>query len=160
MSLIRYTTQIVTSYLSRQEMPVHEISPFMREIHQALASLSEPEGTALPSDSTVSVDHQENPTSELSTQAPQKKSENSHKTITPAVSIEDAVRSNAVVCLVCGRTMKTLRMHLTRSHNLTVESYRNRFGLDPDFPLVSPDYSAKRRQLAIDAGLGEKTKKK
>ena len=39
---------------------------------------------------------------------------------------------------------------------MTVENYRTKFNLPNDFLMVAPSYSARRRQLAIDAGLGEK----
>ncbi|MGN7612601.1 MucR family transcriptional regulator [Magnetococcales bacterium HHB-1] len=75
---------------------------------------------------------------------------------TPIVPISEAVREDVVICLICGKECKALKGHLTRSHRISIEEYRERFGLPKSFPLVAPSYSAHRRKLAKDAGLGER----
>lgn len=72
----------------------------------------------------------------------------------PAVSIRASVRPNAITCLECGTTMTLLKQHLRTEHQMTPEAYRTRWGLSPDYPLVAPRYSAMRRNLAIELGLG------
>ena len=52
--------------------------------------------------------------------------------------------------------MKVLRRHLANDHGLTPESYRARWGLPADYPLVAPDYADTRSRLAKEAGLGRK----
>jgi predicted transcriptional regulator len=39
---------------------------------------------------------------------------------------------------------------------MTPEEYRERWGLKPDYPMVAPNYSAQRRTLAKQLGLGRK----
>ncbi len=72
----------------------------------------------------------------------------------PAVPIEDSVRRDGLVCLVCGKRFKTLRRHLLSAHGLTPGDYRERYGLDRDYPMVSPASSAQRAEIARQAGLG------
>jgi predicted transcriptional regulator len=49
-----------------------------------------------------------------------------------------------------------LKRHLATSYNMTPEQYRERWGLPSDYPMVAPDYAAKRSQLAKSIGLGRK----
>ncbi|AXK43693.1 MucR family transcriptional regulator [Erythrobacter aureus] len=74
----------------------------------------------------------------------------------PAVSIRSSVKKTHITCLDCGKKMKMLKRHLNTEHGLTPEEYRERWGLDADYPIVAPDYAATRAQLAKDIGLGRK----
>ena len=49
-----------------------------------------------------------------------------------------------------------LKRHLMTRYQLTPEQYRTRWNLPPDYPMVAPDYAAKRSQLAKSIGLGRK----
>lgn len=51
-----------------------------------------------------------------------------------------------------------LRRHL-RTLGLTPEEYRAKWGLPADYPMVAPDYSAKRSEFAKAAGFGTSTRK-
>ncbi len=73
----------------------------------------------------------------------------------PAVDIKRAVKPDAVTCLDCGREMKSLKQHLRIEHELTPEDYRKRWGLPADAPIVAPQYSARRKQIAKDHNLGK-----
>ena len=74
----------------------------------------------------------------------------------PAVSIRASVKPEAITCLECGQKLKMLKRHLSTDHNLTPAEYKARWGLNADYPLVAPDYSAKRKELAMKIGLGRK----
>jgi ROS/MUCR transcriptional regulator protein len=63
------------------------------------------------------------------------------------------MKPDALACLECGRTLKTLRRHI-REHGLEPESYRERFGLAATYPLVAPVYAAQRSAMAKQFGLG------
>ena len=73
----------------------------------------------------------------------------------PAVDIKRAVKADAVTCLDCGREMQSLKQHLRIEHELTPEEYRKRWGLPADTPIVAPQYSARRKQIAMDHNLGK-----
>ncbi len=74
----------------------------------------------------------------------------------PAVPVKSSVRKDRIVCLECGRSMKMLKRHLGADHQLTPEDYRAKWSLRPDYPMVAPDYAARRQALAKESGLGQK----
>jgi predicted transcriptional regulator len=49
-----------------------------------------------------------------------------------------------------------LKRHLTTAYGMTPEQYRAKWGLKPDYPMVAPNYSAARQELAKKIGLGRK----
>lgn len=74
----------------------------------------------------------------------------------PKVAIRASVKSDAITCLECGAKKKMLKGHLAARHGLSPAEYRLRWNLPHDYPMVSPDYSATRRDLARAIGLGRK----
>jgi predicted transcriptional regulator len=72
----------------------------------------------------------------------------------PAVPVRNAVHPDYLVCLVCGIKAKTLKRHLGSAHQLSPESYRQKFGLRKDFPITAPAYSERRSKMAKKIGLG------
>jgi predicted transcriptional regulator len=72
----------------------------------------------------------------------------------PAVSIRRSVQRDHLVCLICGRKLKSLRRHLAVAHNLTPAGYREMFGLKRDYPIVAPAYAEQRVAIARGSGLG------
>lgn len=76
----------------------------------------------------------------------------------PAVSIRSSVKPDAIACLECGARFKTLKKHLNTEHGFTAEEYRARWSLGADYPLVAPDYTARRSEMAQKIGLGRKPK--
>lgn len=78
----------------------------------------------------------------------------------PAVPIEQSITQNYLICLEDGRRLKLLKRYLRKHYDLTPEQYRARWGLPHDYPMASPAYSEKRRQLAKQSGLGKSQRKK
>jgi predicted transcriptional regulator len=76
--------------------------------------------------------------------------------LTPAVPIKRSVTDDYIVCLEDGKKLKMLKRHLMTAYNMTPEAYRAKWGLKPDYPMVAPNYAAKRRELAKRIGLGRK----
>lgn len=74
----------------------------------------------------------------------------------PAVSIRASVKPDYIVCLEDGKKLKMLKRHLMTHYNLTPDQYRQRWNLPSDYPMVSPNYAEKRRELAKKIGLGRK----
>jgi len=73
--------------------------------------------------------------------------------LAPAVPIRRSVTPSAIICLACGKKFKSMRRHV-QSHGDTPDSYRKKWGLPSDYPMVSADYAAARSELAKAAGLG------
>jgi predicted transcriptional regulator len=65
------------------------------------------------------------------------------------------VQKDAITCLECGASMKLLKRHLTAEHGMTPDAYRARWDLDADYPLVAPSYAERRKELAVEMGLGK-----
>ena len=73
--------------------------------------------------------------------------------LTPA-QVKKSITPDGMVSFVDGKTYKTMKRHLTL-HGLTPDSYRTKYGLPTDYPIVSAAYSAKRSELARSLGLGQ-----
>jgi len=76
---------------------------------------------------------------------------------TPAVPIKKSVFADHIICLEDGKKLKMLKRHLQTSYDMTPEQYRQRWGLPPDYPMVAPEYAARRSTLAKTIGLGKKS---
>jgi predicted transcriptional regulator len=70
-----------------------------------------------------------------------------------AMSIRRSVQRDHLVCLICGKKLKSLRRHLTVAHDLTPAGYRDQFGLKRDYPIVAPAYAEQRAAIARGSGL-------
>lgn len=69
----------------------------------------------------------------------------SHKA-TPA-EIRKSVTPGALISFIDGKGYKTLKRHLT-GHGLNPRSYRERYGLPADYPMVASSYSEQRSAIA------------
>jgi len=75
----------------------------------------------------------------------------------PAMTIEEAFKPDQIACMICGKTgMVTLKRHLSSAHNLKPGQYRKQFNIPKDQSLAATQYVEKRRQIALDKGLGDK----
>ena len=70
--------------------------------------------------------------------------------------IKTSVTDDYIVCLEDGKKLKMLKRHLMTAYGMTPEEYRAKWGLKPDYPMVAPNYAAKRQELAKKIGLGRK----
>src|SRR3954462_5968934 len=73
----------------------------------------------------------------------------------PAVPIKKSVQPDYIVCLDDGKKFKSLKRHIRTVYNLTPDQYRAKWGLPPTYPMVAPNYSASRSELAKRMGLGQ-----
>lgn len=124
-ALIALTSDIVAAHVSFNDVSADEVSGLITNVYGALAGLGE----------GVAAEEQ--------------------KPLEPAVSIRSSVKPDSITCLECGRKMKMLKRHLVTDHQLSIEAYRERWNLGRDYPVVAPDYAAKRRELAQKIGLGK-----
>ena len=74
----------------------------------------------------------------------------------PAVPIKKSIRPDYVICLEDGKKLKMLKRHLRTSYNMSPDEYRQKWGLDSDYPMVAPKYAARRSEIAKIIGLGRK----
>lgn len=133
--IMKLTAQIVISHASLSELTSEELVQEIKEVFSVLTSLEGPEGEAgIP-----------------------EKVEEAAEVKKPSIPLKDIVKEKYVVCLECGKKMRTLKAHIRRAHNLKPKEYYERFALDPKkFPLVCKEYSSQRSQMAKDRGFGKK----
>lgn len=70
-----------------------------------------------------------------------------------AAQIRKSIRPEALVSFADGKSYKTLKRHLTKL-GMTPQSYREKYGLPADYPMVAASYSEQRSSLARSLGLG------
>jgi predicted transcriptional regulator len=130
---LKLTAQIVMSHASMSELTPQELVDEIKGVYNMLTSLE------------AGVEMPETVTGEA---AEVKK---------PPIPLKDIVTAKHVVCLECGKKMKTLKTHLRKAHGLAPKEYYARYDLSPKkFPLVCKEYSAARSKLAKERGLGAK----
>jgi predicted transcriptional regulator len=121
---IQATADIVAAYVAKN--PVNDLNAFIRQVHATLIDLA-------------TTDHQK--------PAGQARPE-------PAVPINKSVTPDYIVCLEDGKKLKMLKRYIKSAYNMTPEEYRAKWGLPADYPMVAPNYAARRSRLAREIGLG------
>lgn len=75
----------------------------------------------------------------------------------PPVSIRRSVTPDYLICLEDGKKLKMLKRHLRTTYNMSPKDYREKWGLPADYPMVAPNYAARRSEFAKQIGLGKKS---
>lgn len=78
----------------------------------------------------------------------------------PAVPIDKAIQPDHIICLECGAHHKSMKGHLKSKHGLMPLEYREKWGLEKSYPMVAPNYSARRKEIGnqIALKMGRKLK--
>jgi len=74
----------------------------------------------------------------------------------PAVPVKKSIFPDYLICLEDGKKLKMLKRHLKTAYNMSPEQYRERWDLEPNYPMVAPNYAKHRSSLAKKIGLGTK----
>src|SRR5215213_8792117 len=77
----------------------------------------------------------------------------------PPVSIKKSIAANHLISMEDGQPYKSLKRHLS-ARGLTPAQYREKWSLPVDYPMVAPNYSKARSELAKASGLGQSRKGK
>ncbi len=125
-ALVEHVISIVCAYVGNNSIVASELPTLIKNVHTTLAGLSN------SGNQTVV--------------APQN----------PAVPIKRSVTPEYIVCLEDGKKLKMLKRYLRSRHNLSVDQYRAKWGLPSDYPMVAPNYAAKRSEFAKKFGLGKR----
>lgn len=128
-SLIEQASDIVSAYVSNNSVPVGELPALLAGVHEALLKL------ASPTPATPEVADKPTP-----------------------AQIRKSITPDALISFIDGKPYKTLKRHLSRN-GLTIEQYRERYGLPRDYPSTAASYSAQRSELARSLGLGQQRRK-
>ena len=125
-NLLRQAAEIVSAYVRGNEVSSDGLPPVIGAVYRVLSELERSTGETL------------------------------EEALQPAVTIGRSIRRSRIVCLEDGKAFKALKRHLRTAHRLTPAEYRSKWGLQNDYPMVAPDYSVKRSELAKKMGLGQK----
>jgi predicted transcriptional regulator len=121
-------SNIVSAYVGNNAVPTTELPALIESVATAIARLS-PTGAPLEIEQTQK----------------------------PAVPIKKSVTPDYIVSLEDGLKFKSLKRALSARYGLTPDQYRQKWNLPSDYPMVAPNYSKARSELALQLGLGRKT---
>ena len=136
---LKLTAQIVISHASMSELTPKELVDEIKDIFNVLATIEAAEALLEAAGGVA----EPGPEAEVVKK--------------PSIPLDEIVKEKYVVCLECGKKMRTLKAHLRKAHQLAPAEYFRRYSLDPKkYPLVCKEYSEQRRKLAKEKGLGER----
>ncbi|MGD9913855.1 MAG: MucR family transcriptional regulator [Rhizobiaceae bacterium] len=127
-TLIELTADVVAAYVSNNSVAAGDLAGLILEVHAAL-------GRAGNGADAAAADKPK-----------------------PAVNPKKSITDDYIICLEDGKKFKSLKRHLMTHYNLTPEQYREKWGLDANYPMVAPNYALARSNLAKEMGLGRKRK--
>ncbi len=136
--LLQLTSNIVSAYLNKNETDIRQLPQVMETVYSKLSALGEAASRSRAG--ALSLGHFQS------------------KGSLDRAAIEKSITPDYIVCLEDGVRLKTLKRYLFRKYRLTPDQYRSKWGLPPDYPMVAPNYAAKRSALARKMGLGQKRK--
>jgi predicted transcriptional regulator len=137
---MRITAELVKAYLSTSPTAPVDLPALIRDVRLALSGLE-------PGDDRAEADAAE--TAETASEFAQVSNRPS-----PAVDPAKSITPAYLISLEDGRPYKSLKRHLWLKYRMTPEQYRIRWGLPPDYPMVSPNYANRRAEIARAIGLG------
>lgn len=126
--ILKLVTEIVAAYVSKNPVPASELPGIIRDVHATLGGFA---GISLPGPAKGT--------------APR----------APAVPVRKSVQPDHIVCLEDGKKLKMLKRYLRARYKMSPEEYRARWNLPPDYPMVAPNYAARRSEFAKKIGLGK-----
>lgn len=127
--LMGLTAEVVAAYVSNNSVPAADLASLISNVHAALGNMGGPVEPA------PVVEKQK-----------------------PAVNPKRSVHEEYIICLEDGKRFKSLKRHIMTHYKLTPDQYREKWELDPTYPMVAPAYAAARSVLARKIGLGRKRK--
>jgi predicted transcriptional regulator len=122
--LVEMAAEIVSAYVSANQVPSQDLPALIRTVYAALQDVS---GVATPTQETAQE---------------------------PAVPVKKSVTPDFIICLEDGKKFKSLKRHLRTRYGMTPDEYRAKWGLAHDYPMVAPNYAKERSNLAKRMGLG------
>ncbi len=124
--LLSAACKIVAAYVKNNHLASSDLPVMIKNVHSALGSL----GTGTQAD----------------TPAAQK----------PAISVRKSITPEYIICLEDGKKLKMLKRYLRTRYGMSPEEYRTKWNLPADYPLVAPNYAARRSEFAKKIGLGRR----
>ena len=133
--LIEMASEIIQARVSLTPMTADEITSSLRQVFGTLYELQRVESGEIQLPETA--------------EAPQSR----------ALTPEDSIQNDKVICLECGAEMKQLtKLHLV-SHGMTAKEYKKKYGFTIKTPLAAKSLTKARSKAAKKRGLPEKLQK-
>jgi len=124
--IIQFSTQIIAAYVSNNTISSEELPSLIDNVTSTLKVLTTG-GSSRP-----------------------------NRDQKPAVPIKKSLNDDYLICLEDGLKFKSMKRHLRVKYGMTPAEYRAKWDLPHDYPMVAPNYSVKRSNLAKSLGLGKK----
>ena len=122
--LIEMTAEVVSAYVSANQIDHQDLPALIETVFGALKSVSSAVDGAVEPD------------------------------LAPAVPVKKSVTPDYLICLEDGKKFKSLKRHLRTRYDMSPEDYRSKWNLPHDYPMVAPNYAKARSDLAKKMGLG------
>jgi predicted transcriptional regulator len=127
---LRMTTDIVASFVTNNKVTPEQLTDLIRSVHRTMDALTTGQ------------------------------EERSPEKLKPAVPINKSISSDYIICLEDGKKLKMLKRYLRSTYNMSPDDYRRKWGLPADYPMVAPNYAARRSEFAKRIGLGRGVRRK
>ena len=124
--IIDLTADIVGAYVSNNTIPANDLAGLVTDVYAAFRNANE---------SSRSRDELD---------------------LIPAVNPKKSVTDDYIICLEDGKKFKSLKRHIMTHYNLTPDQYREKWGLNSNYPMVAPNYAKSRSDLAKSMKLGQR----
>ena len=119
--------EIVAAYVSNNSIAVADLPALIGDVHSALQRIANGQTDPTPVAAKL----------------------------VPAVPIKKSVTPDFIISLEDGKKFRSLKRHLRTTFGMTPDDYRAKWGLPDDYPMVAPNYAAKRSAMAKASGLGQ-----
>jgi predicted transcriptional regulator len=124
---MRSTCRIISAYVGKNTISASDVPEMIKLVYSTLSTLG-------------SGGHGEAPP-------------NNQK---PAVPVRKSITPDYIICLEDGKKLKMLKRYLRTRYKMTPEEYRAKWNLPLDYPIVAPNYAARRSEFAKKIGLGRR----
>ncbi len=142
--LIEIASEIVQTQVSRGPMSTADIASSLRQVFSTLQELQKAETAGTGTEFAQ-------PASEAAREGvPEEK---------PAITPENSIRNDKVICLECGAEMRQLTSKHLVSHGMNQMEYRKKYGFSMRTPLAAKSLIKARSKAAKKRGLPEKLQK-
>jgi predicted transcriptional regulator len=127
---LRMTADIVASFVANNKVTPEQLTDLIRSVHRTMDALTQGQE-----------------------ERPQEKQK-------PAIPISKSITDDYIVCLEDGKKLKMLKRYLRSTYSMSPDDYRRKWGLPADYPMVAPNYAARRSEFAKRIGLGRGVRRK
>lgn len=127
---LRMTADIVASFVTNNKVTPEQLTDLIRSVHRTMDALTTGQ------------------------------EEKSLEKLKPAVPISKSINDDYIVCLEDGKKLKMLKRYLRSTYSMSPDDYRRKWGLPADYPMVAPNYAARRSEFAKRIGLGRGVRRK